>query len=682
MSRLQRWCCYVLLVLGLGVALYSCWLKLQADRDYRQVTVLVDWNALHSLPDGSGRITLTDAPGRPPDAAGSDADVEWELLSDHLPGAYLCYGEETVGTLLDQGIFLPAGVTTGAPAFAVADPRLVRDISHGAARHGYAMANNAATGNRLVVQFPALPQEDLNLLPVAWLSSVITAAQQHGVPLILRPGGSEFLGENGISRTLDYCHGQPLVLFEGPTVLGYPFALDQVAGQLADQQQFFGWVEFDEQDGGAQLAARLKPQVVRVHSIPPEEMVNYGVSSAVARYLRAVRERNIRCIYLRPFIRGDVISSAVEWDYKDSLITANQSYFGKFGDELTAAGFSISKDLAAPKDPPDWLARVRPLFSTLAAGAAFILLLALWLTGWPRWVWWFLLAATVLKSVAAIYIPLVDTGVLLATALVFPLLGFWLALALYQRLVQPLPAGHILRLGAALLALVVASLVTMLGGLLIHGGMWDSATMLKVTQFRGVTVALGLPILLLAAYAWQAETLQDAYDRAVLRLADYWQRFITLWQAPIRYGDVAFIFIALGAIGIVLLRSGNESPLGVLSVESWFRDGLEQWFAVRPRTKELIGHPLFVIFLMSLPWRNRLSLLFALAALLGQVSILNTFCHLHTPLAVTVERVLLGLGLGLISGLLWGLALLVITGLWRRLSVRFARRPRGEQSVG
>jgi hypothetical protein len=563
----------------------------------------------------------------------------------------------------------------------VTDPRLVRDISHGAARHGYAMANNARTGNRLVVQFPALPQEDLNLLPVAWLSGVVAAAQQHGVPLILRPGGSEFLGEEGLRRTLEYCADQPLVLFEGPTVLGYPYALAEVAKRLKDQDQFFGWVEFDEQDGGAQLAARLKPQIVRVHSIPPEEMVNYGVSGAVARYLRAARERNIRCLYLRPFIRGDVISLAVDRDYKASLLAANKSYFQQLALELDNAGFSITKDFKPPADPPAWLAFWRPLFTTLAAGAAFILLLALWLTGWPRWVWWFLLAATALKSVVAVYIPLVDTGVLLATALVFPLLGFWLALALYQRLVQPLPAGHVLRLGAALLALVVASLVTMLGGLLIHGGMWDSATMLKVVQFRGVTVALGLPILLLAAYAWQAETLQDAYDRAALRLADYWQRFMTLWQAPIRYGDVAFIFIALGAIAIVLLRSGNESPLGVLSVESWFRDGLEHWFAVRPRTKELFGHPLFVIFLMSLPWRNRLSLLFALAALLGQVSILNTFCHLHTPLAVTIERVLLGLGLGLISGLLWGLVLLVITGLWRRLSARFRPAHVGEKPV-
>jgi hypothetical protein len=36
---------------------------------------------------------------------------------------------------------------------------------------------------------------------------------------------------------------------------------------------------------------------------------------------------------------------------------------------------------------------------------------------------------------------------------------------------------------------------------------------------------------------------------------------------------------------------------------------------------------------------------------LGQVSLLNTFCHIHTPLQVTVFRAFNGLVLGLIFGM-------------------------------
>jgi hypothetical protein len=49
-----------------------------------------------------------------------------------------------------------------------------------------------------------------------------------------------------------------------------------------------------------------------------------------------------------------------------------------------------------------------------------------------------------------------------------------------------------------------------------------------------------------------------------------------------------------------------------------------------------------VVFLLSLVWRNRLALIFGMAALLGQVSILNTFCHLHTPLLLIVGHVACG----------------------------------------
>ena len=679
MSRKQLAVCYVFLAAGLLTALYSCWLRVAADQSYRDTLILVDWHALNSLPESGEGAHLSDPSMR---------EVPWELLRE-LPGAVICYGEETVGTLLAQGIFKPASLDTGAPAFTVAQPQYNDDIARGAARHGYWYERSAETGWQLVVQFPSLPEEDLMLAPVAWLNEVSASALAHGVDIVLRPSGSEYLGEDGMRHTLGYCSRQGLMLFQGPTVLGYPSRLEEVAGQLRAQDQTFGWIEFDEQDGGRKLAALMAPEVVRVHSIPPEEMVNYGVDGAVARYRRAVRERNIRCIYVRPFVRGSVLLDSGSSGYRARLLEVNREYFGKLAAEFSKglAGAaarptdpasatlltnrSAGEAPASPGDAPPLLKRVRPLFTTLAVGAVGILLLAMWLPGWPRWVWSLFLALTALKAAVAMFVSVVDTAVLFAAALVFPLWGFWLALQTYQRMVAPHsvaaisvespPRSAVL---PALLAFLTASGITILGGLLIHGGMWDANSMLKITQFRGVSLALALPVLLFAAYAWQAETLQDAYHAATRRLADYWQRLLELWQSPIRYGDVAFIFIAAGALAVVLLRSGNESPLAVLSLETWFRGSLEDWFSIRPRFKELIGHPLFIVFLLSLPWRNRVTLLFGLAALLGQLSILNSFCHLHTPLIITLQRVALGLGLGVAGGLIWGVVVLLGTWAW------------------
>lgn len=716
MKRLEVLLCCGVILFGLLVALYSAYQRVRADAAYKDVLVLVDWHDLAALPPlaersaEQGRASGSDpapaarsgaakagivpaplAPGAPvPRASGEAAapatgvanapaaparapllsEAHWRLLSA-LPGAMLSYGEETLGTLTAQGVLIPAKFRTVSPAYMVPSERYADDVYHGAVRHGYYVERSPRTDYKLTLWLPDLPAEDFSLLPVCWLSEVRQAAREHGVPLLLRPGGSEFLGAQGIARTFDFAAGQPLMLFQGPTVPGYPGQLELTAEQLKRHRMRFGWVEFDEQDGGADLARRVAPYVVRVHGIPPEELVDLSVADAVARLVRAVRERDIRCLYLRPFCRGAALGDTAPAGYRARLFEVNGQYFAALRDGLAQYGFRIAADAPPPQSPGTLLDALRRFSSAWAAGAAAILLLLLWFPAWPRWVWWALRAANVLVAVGAIRLNMLYTPALLLCALAFPLLGFWLALWLYQRVAQADPPWHPRRLLMALVALLAAGAASMLGGLLIHGGLWDAATLLKVGQFRGVTPALGVPILLLAGYAWQAETLQDAFNRATLRLAPYWTRFMALWTAPIRYGDVAFIMIALGAVGIVLLRSGNDSPLEVLSVETWFRGGLEQLFSVRPRTKELLGHPLLVVFLLSLVWRNRLALLFGLAALLGQVSILNTFCHLHTPLLLTMQRVALGLGLGLINGALWGALLLL--GTW--LGAKLRRQP-------
>ena len=255
---------------------------------------------------------------------------------------------------------------------------------------------------------------------------------------------------------------------------------------------------------------------------------------------------------------------------------------------------------------------------------------------------------------------------LLTIAIGFPVVGFWLAMHVYMYLTTRLACQRFCprRIFIALLSLGIASLFSMAGGIIIHGNLAGAEGILKLSEFRGVTLSMALPVLIFAAWAWQAETLADAWDATTNRLSGYLERVTTLWQAPIRYGDVAFILIAMGAIGVVLLRSGNDSLLSVLSLESLFRDNLEQLFSVRPRTKELLGHPLLMLFLLSIAWRTRISVMLGIGALLGQISILNTFCHLHTPLELTITRVLLGLGLGAATGLVWCILAIAIGNAW------------------
>ena len=112
--------------------------------------------------------------------------------------------------------------------------------------------------------------------------------------------------------------------------------------------------------------------------------------------------------------------------------------------------------------------------------------------------------------------------------------------------------------------------------------------------------------------------------------------------------------MVLGAVGLMLIRTGNEAPGAVPDWELRLRALLESIMQVRPRTKEfLIGHPALVVGAwLLLTGRTRFLPLAMFLATIGQASMVNTFCHLHSPLLVSLQRtgwgILLGVGLGLL----------------------------------
>jgi hypothetical protein len=87
-------------------------------------------------------------------------------------------------------------------------------------------------------------------------------------------------------------------------------------------------------------------------------------------------------------------------------------------------------------------------------------------------------------------------------------------------------------------------------------------------------------------------------------------------------------------------------------LELKLRSLLDQLLIVRPRTKEfLIGHPaLFLSVALAPLWGRRVSLPLLWLGTIGQVSLINTFCHIHTPLSVSLLRAFNGLWTGILLG--------------------------------
>ncbi len=109
----------------------------------------------------------------------------------------------------------------------------------------------------------------------------------------------------------------------------------------------------------------------------------------------------------------------------------------------------------------------------------------------------------------------------------------------------------------------------------------------------------------------------------------------------------------MGAIGFAILRSDNVANIS--GIETRLRESLEHLLIARPRTREmLIGYPSLLLwgFLARHGYFRLYREIFRVGAVLGFSSVINSFCHFHTPMMLILLREFNGLWTGLLAGLL------------------------------
>ncbi|MBD3272508.1 MAG: hypothetical protein GF384_08255 [Elusimicrobia bacterium] len=188
------------------------------------------------------------------------------------------------------------------------------------------------------------------------------------------------------------------------------------------------------------------------------------------------------------------------------------------------------------------------------------------------------------------------------------------------------------------------NLVTITGGLCIAGTLAAPQYLQGLQMFRGVKLTMLVPLILLALLCIDRRQCYEQLHRPVL------------WKEVLVLGVFGFMVL------IMLARSGNSGlfyfPHGV---ESSLRDLLERLLIFRPRTKEfLIGQPL-LLFVMWYIQQNRRDCVESITGFvcigiivssIGQISIINTFLHIHTPVVISLIRTAHGLWIGVILGLI------------------------------
>jgi hypothetical protein len=136
-------------------------------------------------------------------------------------------------------------------------------------------------------------------------------------------------------------------------------------------------------------------------------------------------------------------------------------------------------------------------------------------------------------------------------------------------------------------------------------------------------------------------------------------------ETPVRVIQLLVGAVLVAGAAIVLVRSGNQSDIAPSSFELALRAHLTTILQVRPRFKEfVVAWPaLMLVPALLAEDRRRWGWLFVLAAGMGLGDLIDTFSHLHTPLLVSLERVVNGGVVGAVIGL-------ALVFAYRRLRVR------------
>jgi len=457
----------------------------------------------------------------------------------------------------------------------------------------------------------AITQLGLGLDPVQ-----VAQVQAGGKPIVARlinPQGITPLALRG-SLLFAREQGASLLIFAGDQVLGYRPGLQATAHNIQANAMRFGAIEFAKQAGAGNLTQAIPQHTVRVHSVGLAESLLLSPGEIVERLERAAQERNIRVLYLRA-------AGADTATLRDILQQLER--------RLHRAGYAIRESGARPfgaLQPPAWQFALVGLGVGVLAGWALTLFRR-------EGVWAFAPLALGFAFALLCLLPLGRKAVALAAALLFPTVGVvamaWLSHGSAPNLWQ----------GARLLLVPFAW--SLMGALHIVGLLAETPFLIKADQFAGVKLAHALPLLLVLVF----------YTAWVVGRWDFWREWLT---HPVLWGQALLALVVLGAVGLMLIRTGNEAPGAVPDWELRLRALLESVMQVRPRTKEfLIGHPALVVGAwLLLTGRTRFLPLVMFLATIGQASMVNTFCHLHSPLLVSLQRtgwgILLGVGLGLL----------------------------------
>ena len=372
-------------------------------------------------------------------------------------------------------------------------------------------------------------------------------------------------------------------------------------------------VEFSRQVGEPQLNALASPLLMPLHSVTNEEMTARRISRSALRdrLIRAAVERSVRLLLLRTAPPNT--SNFLFDDFANEVKLLREG--------LKSHGFNLAwpEPVFASENPG------KNIFAAFALCSVFVFALMRYLIRMginaDKKIFIFSAVVAVILAFAAFKFNSVARFVGAFTA---PLIAVEASLTAMEE-------NRNKKIIPAFIFIVVC-------GLALASFFSTTGYMLRLSTFSGVKLTLVIPPALVL--------LHDLKKRI------HPEGLIEFLSRPPLWGEVALVGVLLAGIGLIIFRSGNVAFIP--GFEAKIRVALEKLLIARPRTREVfIGYPslLLLNFLVSKNYFAQYRELFRIGVALGFSSVINSFCHFHTPLYLILLREFNGLWTGLIVGL-------------------------------
>lgn len=503
-----------------------------------------------------------------------------------------------------------------------------------------------------------LPLDDAAMKPLSPDPLTLRSLKDKGFQIVARVGNrNAAFSAEALESTLAMLKefGVTSILVDGDSVPGYSpdlkktqTQLKAVAGLLNKYQMALAAIELQKspQKGFTTLARLTDYNVIRLHSFTENDAAKLAenitaeelegrIKGVTDRLVLAVKDRNIRLVFLNARA-GKNLDRGLMTDPLDSLY---KSLDGKDGavEKVKDKGFTIGKAHAFVRYESS-LHKV----GIVAAYAGAVLLIALTLSYFVPGLT-FAISLLGLLGVGALHVlsaPAAQKLLALGATSCAAALGIIAAISwLQKRRKEPAASGAWWK---SVGMLFVITAVSGLGIMAVVGVDHNMTYMLQLEQFTGVKVLAYLPVLIAAVYVLffsEGLSFPDMLGKAQRILSS---KISVLW---------VICAVVIGAVGMYYLsRTGNEGSAS--SLEMVFRNFLENTLGVRPRNKEfLFAYPALVFGIYLCLKRHMAGLYLMIVSAIGPASSIGSFTHLHTPLHISFIRVLLGVGLGAIFGL-------------------------------